>query len=116
MGTDTGLAQVTGGFAIARYDSRDGYGHHDREEQYIAAAAGAAAQCIVEAPSPHRPPLPPRARSRRSEVARDDRRPVRRLGVLRKLRRRPSRWRRPVVRRRARLSRWTRPRPRRRCL
>ena len=27
-GTDTGLAQIVGGFAIARYDGRDGYGHH----------------------------------------------------------------------------------------
>jgi endonuclease YncB( thermonuclease family) len=26
-GTDTGLAQIAGGFAIARYDSSDGYGH-----------------------------------------------------------------------------------------
>ena len=45
-GTDTGLAQIVGGFAIARYDSRDGYGHHDREEQYVAADTGAAAPCI----------------------------------------------------------------------
>jgi endonuclease YncB( thermonuclease family) len=42
-GTDAGLAQIVGGFAIARYDSRDGYGHHDREEQYVAADTGAAA-------------------------------------------------------------------------
>jgi endonuclease YncB( thermonuclease family) len=26
-GTDAGLAMIQGGFAIARYDSRDGYGH-----------------------------------------------------------------------------------------
>jgi endonuclease YncB( thermonuclease family) len=36
-GTDTGLAQIQAGLAIARYDSRDGYGHHPRQEQYIAA-------------------------------------------------------------------------------
>ena len=51
-GTDAGLAQITGGFAIARYDSRDGYGHHPREEQYVAADTGAAARCIgAAAPS-----------------------------------------------------------------
>jgi endonuclease YncB( thermonuclease family) len=45
-GTDTGLAQIRGGFAVARYDSRDGYGHHPREETYIAADTGAAAPCV----------------------------------------------------------------------
>jgi len=34
---DAGLRQVKRGFAIARYDSRDGYGYHPREERYIAA-------------------------------------------------------------------------------
>lgn len=38
-GTDLGLAQISAGFAIARYDSRDGYGWHPNEEQYIAADA-----------------------------------------------------------------------------
>jgi hypothetical protein len=38
------------GFAIARYDSRDGYGHHQREEQYVAPDTGAAAGGIVETP------------------------------------------------------------------
>jgi hypothetical protein len=51
-GIDAGLAQITGGFAIARYDSRDSYGHHPREEQYVAADTGAAARCIgAAAPS-----------------------------------------------------------------
>ena len=36
-GKDTGLNQIKSGYAIARYDSRDGYGHHPREEEYIAA-------------------------------------------------------------------------------
>jgi hypothetical protein len=45
-GTDAGLAQITAGLAIARYDSRDGYGHHPRQETYIAADTGAAAPCI----------------------------------------------------------------------
>jgi micrococcal nuclease len=45
-GTDTGLAQISAGLAVARYDSRDGYGHHPREQQYVAADSGAAATCI----------------------------------------------------------------------
>lgn len=35
--TDTGLKQIERGLAIARYDSRDGYGYHSRENRYIAA-------------------------------------------------------------------------------
>ncbi len=58
-GTDAGLAQIVGGFAIARYDSRDGYGHHARQEQYVAADTGAAAHCIVEAPAPAPTPTGP---------------------------------------------------------
>lgn len=38
-GVDTGLAQIQGGFAVARYDSRDGYGAHPREASYVAADA-----------------------------------------------------------------------------
>jgi hypothetical protein len=57
-GIDTGLAQITGGFAVARYDSRDGYGHHAREEQYVAADTGAAAPCIVTPPSSAPAPAP----------------------------------------------------------
>ncbi len=34
---DAGLQQIKHGFAIARYDSRDGYGYHAREPSYIAA-------------------------------------------------------------------------------
>ncbi|MDC5698918.1 thermonuclease family protein [Intrasporangium calvum] len=36
-GTDVGLAQIKSGFAVARFDSRDGYGSHPREDAYIAA-------------------------------------------------------------------------------
>jgi endonuclease YncB( thermonuclease family) len=50
-GTDAGLAQIHAGLAIARYDSRDGYGYHDREDQYVAADTGADVQCIASAPS-----------------------------------------------------------------
>jgi endonuclease YncB( thermonuclease family) len=51
-GTDTGLAQITGGFAVARYDTRDGYGHHPREEEYVAADTGAAANCVYGSGTP----------------------------------------------------------------
>lgn len=34
---DAGLAQIKQGYAIARYDSRDGYGFHPREPGYIKA-------------------------------------------------------------------------------
>ena len=40
-GLDAGLRLIENGFAIARYDSRDGYGFHPREPQYIAADAAA---------------------------------------------------------------------------
>jgi len=34
-GIDVGLNLISNGFAVARYDSRDGYGPHDRENEYI---------------------------------------------------------------------------------
>lgn len=34
---DPGLTMINLGLATARYDSRDGYGHHDREDSYVAA-------------------------------------------------------------------------------
>jgi endonuclease YncB( thermonuclease family) len=34
---DAGLRQIKDGYAIARYDSRDGYGYHPREPVYIRA-------------------------------------------------------------------------------
>jgi hypothetical protein len=36
-GKDAGLQLIKSGLAIARYDSRDGYGFHPREPKYIAA-------------------------------------------------------------------------------
>lgn len=36
-GTDAGLALIEADLAIARYDSRDGYGAHDREAIYVEA-------------------------------------------------------------------------------
>lgn len=45
-GVDAGLRQIKQGFAVARYDSRDGYGRHDREAAYVAAdAASPKAAC-----------------------------------------------------------------------
>lgn len=37
---DAGLSLIEDGWAIARYDSRDGYGRHPREEAYVTADAG----------------------------------------------------------------------------
>lgn len=34
---DAGLSLIADGWAIARYDSRDGYGAHTREDEYVAA-------------------------------------------------------------------------------
>ncbi|MFD1055181.1 thermonuclease family protein [Terrabacter terrigena] len=36
-GVDAGLRQVKQGYAVARYDSRDGYGRHARETAYVQA-------------------------------------------------------------------------------
>lgn len=38
-GTDAGRMLIEEGLAIARYDSRDGYGWHSRQSQYVAADA-----------------------------------------------------------------------------
>jgi endonuclease YncB( thermonuclease family) len=50
---DAGLQQIKQGFAIARYDSRDGYGFHVREPSYIAAdRASKGISCPKPAPAP----------------------------------------------------------------
>jgi hypothetical protein len=36
-GVDAGLNLIRSGLAVARYDSRDGYGFHPRQPQYVAA-------------------------------------------------------------------------------
>ena len=67
---DAGLRQIEQGFAIARYDSRDGYGYHPRENRYIAAdKASPDVRCARPAPllgrgcapgyHPCVPPYPP---------------------------------------------------------
>ena len=58
---DAGLQQIMHGFAIARYDSRDGYGFHVRETSYIAAdRASKKPPCPKPAPAP--PSRPQRRR------------------------------------------------------
>jgi endonuclease YncB( thermonuclease family) len=49
--TDAGLKLIEGGFAIARYDSRDGYGRHSREDVYVAADAAIGHLCGVINPT-----------------------------------------------------------------
>lgn len=52
-GVDAGLRQIRSGLAIARYDSRDGYGFHPREPRYIAAdIATPNFRCPKPAPAP----------------------------------------------------------------
>jgi endonuclease YncB( thermonuclease family) len=36
-GRDAGLSLIEEGWAVARYDSRDGYGRHARQDAYVAA-------------------------------------------------------------------------------
>jgi endonuclease YncB( thermonuclease family) len=52
-GVDAGLRQIRSGMAIARYDSRDGYGFHPREPRYIAAdRTSRSFACPKPAPAP----------------------------------------------------------------
>ncbi|MER7073175.1 thermonuclease family protein [Terrabacter sp. NPDC000476] len=52
-GLDAGLRQITQGYAVARYDSRDGYGRHPREDAYVRAdAASPTAACADPAAAP----------------------------------------------------------------
>lgn len=58
-GVDAGLTLIQEGYAVARYDSRDGYGYHTREDDYIAAEAAAPdLGCVEEAPEPGPEPAP----------------------------------------------------------
>lgn len=54
---DSGLRQIEAGYAIARYDSRDGYGAHSRERQYIRADRNSPSKTGCPKPSPA-PPAP----------------------------------------------------------
>lgn len=55
---DAGYEQISAGMAIARYDSRDGYGWHPREDRYIAAdeATGPGYACAAQEPEPELEP------------------------------------------------------------
>ncbi len=55
--TDVGYRQIADGYAIARYDSRDGYGWHPREAAYIEADAidAPADTCTAAQPAPPKP-------------------------------------------------------------
>ena len=44
---DAGMGQIMGGFARARYDSRDGYGRHPRQDDYVAADAATQSICAA---------------------------------------------------------------------
>ena len=50
-GVDANLALVRSGRAIARYDSRDGYGRHPREDAYIAADRATLTANVCAAPT-----------------------------------------------------------------
>jgi endonuclease YncB( thermonuclease family) len=51
--TDAGLRLIRSGLAIARYDSRDGYGFHPREPRYVAAdKASRRVGCPQPTPAP----------------------------------------------------------------
>jgi micrococcal nuclease len=66
-GVDAGLSLIQQGHAIARYDSRDGYGLHTREADYIAADA-ASPDYTCPPPPPPPPPLPPTDAPRRDRT------------------------------------------------
>lgn len=58
-GVDAGLTLIQEGYAVARYDSRDGYGYHACEDDYIAAEAAAPdLGCAEDAPEPEPEPEP----------------------------------------------------------
>jgi len=48
---DAGLELIRAGHAIARYDSRDGYGRHTREDAYVAADAASLSVCSTPTPA-----------------------------------------------------------------
>src|SRR5690606_14101390 len=50
-GVDVNLEMIRRGFAIARYDSRDGYGRHPREGAYVAADRSSAHRCGIDGPA-----------------------------------------------------------------
>jgi endonuclease YncB( thermonuclease family) len=57
-GGDAGLSLIQQGLAIARYDSRDGYGGHPREQEYVAADAASPDPVCAAPPAPAPAPAP----------------------------------------------------------
>jgi len=62
---DAGLRQIENGLAVARYDSRDGYGEHPRQARYIAADDSSPSKSSCESkptpePKPAAEPKPAR--------------------------------------------------------
>jgi endonuclease YncB( thermonuclease family) len=55
---DVGAILLREGLAVARYDSRDGYGAHPQEQEYIRADASSP-NCSEPAPTTTAPPPPP---------------------------------------------------------
>jgi endonuclease YncB( thermonuclease family) len=55
--SDVGYQLIVEGLAIARYDSRDGYGRHTREAEYVAADSASRNCASASAPAPR--PAPP---------------------------------------------------------
>lgn len=53
---DAGLAQIRAGLAVARYDSRDGYGYHERENRYIAVDKSTPSKTTCPKPKPEPAP------------------------------------------------------------
>lgn len=47
-GKDVGLQMIRSGWAIARYDSRDGYGRHPLQTEYIRADAQTPNHCVTK--------------------------------------------------------------------
>lgn len=47
-GKDVGLEMIRTGWAIARYDSRDGYGRHPLQTEYIRADAQTPNHCVTK--------------------------------------------------------------------
>lgn len=62
-GVDAGGVLIEQGLAIARYDSRDGFGHHPREGTYVAADEGSPDVCPGGAAAPVPAAPAPAARS-----------------------------------------------------
>jgi endonuclease YncB( thermonuclease family) len=54
-GVDANLEMILSGYAIARYDSRDGYGRHEREDIYVHADNASPSPDVCTEPGP--PPV-----------------------------------------------------------